>query len=429
MNEQRNYFWSGRPWIWMMMAAWLLRVWLITHWSVYGNVEADHFAFGIENGSIANSLYYGAGFSSPFRYATGPTAWITPGYPCLIVLAFKIFGPYSLGAWNFILFLNSAFAAATCIPIFKMGNALGSYRSGLWAGWIWAAGLPYFAYSIWWVWDVAITAFLVIYLLWLAIELAREPSLTRWSWFAVLWGLGLLTNPAILAVGPVLLLWPLWKASKAGLPWRRPLAVFVLIVTIFIGPWLVRNYMVFGQPVFLRGNFWFEFWLGNSPLKLGFEEAWKHPTVNREEMEEYARLGEIQYVKSKRDAALAWVKSDPAGFVELTGKRVWQYWMGGKPVYGKNTPPWKSPNLIYPALSVLAWMGVLQAWRRRPDIGIPAFGVMFFYPSVYYLTYANPRYRHPLEPLMILLATYFLCEVRGRSSEKEQLSTKAASES
>src|SRR3954466_3025546 len=111
MNEQRNYFWSGRPWIWMMMAAWLLRVWLIIHWSVYGNVEADHFAFGIENGSIANSLRAVAGFSSPFRYATGPTAWITPGYPCLIVLGCRIFGAYSLGAWTSPLILNRRSAA------------------------------------------------------------------------------------------------------------------------------------------------------------------------------------------------------------------------------------------------------------------------------------------------------------------------------
>ncbi|MFL6300880.1 MAG: ArnT family glycosyltransferase [Terriglobales bacterium] len=423
MEEQRSYFWSGRPWIWMMVLAWLLRAWFIVHWSVYGNVEANHFAFGIETGSIGNSIYSGEGFSSPFEYATGPTAWVAPGYPYLIALAFKIFGPYSLGAWNFMLFLNSAFAAATCIPLYRLGNALGSYRSGLWAGWIWAAGLPFFPYAIWWVWEVAISAFLITYLLWFAIVLAREPSLKRWSWFAVVWGLGSLTNPAILSVAPVLIGWPLLRNMKAGSDWKRPLVIFCLIVAIFVGPWMVRNYEVFGQPVFLRGNFWFEFWLGNSPMKLGFEEAWKHPTLNPEEMREYVRLGEVQYVKSKREAALAWVKSDLAGFAELTAKRVWQYWMGGKPVYGKNTPPWKSPNLVYPALSILAWCGVVLAWRRKREIGWPMLGVMLLYPTVYYLTYANPRYRHPLEPMLILLATYFVCEARAGNKSKSDISS------
>ena len=55
--------------------------------------------FLFESGNIAHSLATGAGFGSPFRVDTGPTAWMTPLYPLLLSAVMRIFGPYTFASW------------------------------------------------------------------------------------------------------------------------------------------------------------------------------------------------------------------------------------------------------------------------------------------------------------------------------------------
>src|SRR5450631_2740693 len=50
---------------------------------------------GIEMGLLADSLVHGLGYSSPFGYPTGPTAFIAPGYPTLVAAVFLLFGSYT----------------------------------------------------------------------------------------------------------------------------------------------------------------------------------------------------------------------------------------------------------------------------------------------------------------------------------------------
>lgn len=49
-------------------------------------------SWGFENIAIALSLHAGHGFSSPFFEPSGPTAWIPPGYPSLLLIVINIFG-------------------------------------------------------------------------------------------------------------------------------------------------------------------------------------------------------------------------------------------------------------------------------------------------------------------------------------------------
>src|SRR5260221_4123756 len=73
----------------------------------------DHWQFGYESGRIARSIVLGKGFSSPLFGDTGPTAWMTPAYPCLVALVFKAFGIYTETSALFLLSLNAIFSALT----------------------------------------------------------------------------------------------------------------------------------------------------------------------------------------------------------------------------------------------------------------------------------------------------------------------------
>jgi hypothetical protein len=87
-------------------------------------------------------------------------------------------------------------------------------------------------------------------------------------------------------------------------------------------------------------------------------------------------------------------------------------------------------NSLFLASSVLAFWGLGRALRLRkpnshkPSSGTPSFWkpgawllfwLFLLYPAVYYFVYCIPRYRHPIEPEIAILAVFLLTEA-GRKT-------------
>ena len=94
------------------------------------DVALAHVPFENETGSIAQAIATGQGFSNPFARKTGPTAWLTPIYPWLVVMAFKIFGVFTIRAFYFLVFLNIVFSSAVCMPLFAIGRRIAGVGGG-----------------------------------------------------------------------------------------------------------------------------------------------------------------------------------------------------------------------------------------------------------------------------------------------------------
>src|SRR5579884_3826917 len=89
----------------------------------------DHWPFGYETGRIARAVALGRGFADPLFGHTGPTAWMTPGYPYLLAGIFKLFGVYSTRSALVILALQAVFAALTCIPLYLLAQVQAVHRA------------------------------------------------------------------------------------------------------------------------------------------------------------------------------------------------------------------------------------------------------------------------------------------------------------
>jgi hypothetical protein len=260
-----------------------------------------------------------------------------------------------------------------------------------------------------WVWDTSLTTFLFSWVLVVALRMRiPEPSgmtAGRWALLGLLWGLTGLSNPGLLIFLPVCWLWVL-----AGAPdWKRQAGGVLLAVVLFaacLGPWTWRNWAVFHHFVPTRGNFGAELYLGNGPGSTGLLMEYDHPIQAPDQLRLYTRMGEIAYSQMRGAQAWAAMRADPGHFAGNTLKRVFFFWAGVP--HPASATPWveygRSLNFVFSSVCGLLGLA-LALWRKAPAAGLLAWAFCLL-PLVYYGVAAHARFRHPLEPLMVVLGVY-----------------------
>ena len=377
----------------------------------------DHFGFGWEMGRIARSIAQGEGFSNPYGDHTGRSAWEPPLYPYFMAGVFKIFGVYSFASAWVLLTFNSLLSALTVIPIYLIAKRQFDDRIALWSARTWAL-LPWFWYwSVHWLWDTTFSPLILSLIFLVALELREWRGIRGWILFGGLWGIGALANPAMLAFLPFCGLWVWRQRFKHGLPSFAGVALSSLIFFAVLAPWLIRNHEAFGRFVFVRDDFWFEVRLGNFKSADGMLMAYLQPSQNKLEFEKFQRLGELAYAADCRRLALDWVRQNPGRFVVVSLKRFFYYW-NGVPRETSSVAPVDFRTSLFLATSVISLWGLGRALRhKRPAAWLFA-GLVLTYPTVYYFVFPHARYRHPIEPELLIMAVFLICEARqNRKSE------------
>jgi hypothetical protein len=406
-------------WI-IVVVALLARLALMTIGHTYRFSPRDgYFGFGWETGRIARAIALGHGFSDPFHGSTGPTAWIAPIYPYFLAGVFKIFGVYSNASAWVALAVNSIFSALTCATVYYIGREVFGPRSRvpLWAAWTWALLPSQMFWAIRFAWETSLSAYLLSVVVLLMLRHERDADLRDWLWFGALWGIIALSSPALLSLLPFFAIWWIMQQPSRGVSLRHASMAALLFVAINL-PWMVRNYETFGKPVFIRGNFGAELRMGNGPGADGYWMFWQHPTQDPVEFHKYQGMGEAAYVAQRQQEAVDWIRQNPSIFARITLKRVLLFWAGiprSEVVAGSDIRDLSEAAFF--CSSALSFVGLWLMFRRRLR-GRFIFAVsLMVYPMIYYLTFPHERYRHPIEPLMVLLALYPLAEALGNRSK------------
>lgn len=398
----------------IVLVAFLLRIAVLTFGGTYHfSPRDDHFGFGWETGRIARSIALGKGFSSPMQGDTGPTAWIAPLYPYFLAGLFKIFGVYSNAAAWVALAVNSVFSALTCVSLYLLGKELFNTTVAQWSAWIWALS-PYVIYwPVRFAWETSFATFLLSAVALIAFRLQRDNRLSSWLWFGFLWALIALSNPSLLGFLPFCGVWILFRQRRVG---NMKLHYAVLSAALFvacIAPWLIRNAVVFGRFEFIRDNAGSELRLGNGPGADGQWIYWLHPSQNPDELKKYRRLGEVGYVAQRKHEALEWIAHNPSRFAAISLKRAFFFWFG-TPRAMDSVLQEAGRNLYFSLSSILALLGLGVALRRRVPGSMLFFWMFLSISMIYYVTFTHPRYRHPIDPEMLLLSVYLFTAVEWR---------------
>jgi 4-amino-4-deoxy-L-arabinose transferase-like glycosyltransferase len=344
-----------------------------------------------ESSHIASALAAGSGFSSPYaNVPVAATAQQPPLYPLILAGIFRLFGTCTISsAWAAVA-INILAGALTAVLLYHVGNLYFNETVGLVAAWVWALPWMYRALAF-------STSLSSPYLaaLGLTVLLLLLPHVLKadrgWFWLGIYAGLLVLLQATFLAVLALYGVWLAW--SKARSP-RMLLAIAGLFVILV--PWTIRNYVQLGRLVPIRDNFGLELWLGNRPGMQGTVDY--HGDFPDHDPSTYARLGELRFMDAKFQEAKDFIASDPISFLQRCLRRSVEFW------YVPYSPPWI-------LISVVGWAGAVLAWKRK-GIAVLLTIPLLAFPPVYYVTHTFSTYRHPIDPVIILLAAYAIVEFK-----------------
>ena len=367
-----------------------------------------HLPFQFEPGNIATSLAEGNGFSSPFGGQTGPTAWMPPVYPLILAGIFRIFGVRTFGAFVAAAGLNIVLSTLTVVPIYFVGRRVAGIRVAALAGWLWAVFPNAIKLPVESLWDASLAAFLAAAILWATLALAGSETPAQWYAYGLLWGLALMTTPALGSLLPFLLAWLAWRSHRVTGPLLTLAAAILCCV-----PWTVRNFSVFHSFIPLRSVVGLTLWLGNHDQSGAVWVGRLHPIDNAAERARYTELGEIEYMREKKDAALDFIGHHPGSEIRAIWSHFVPIWTGGsmRPIGDfVHSGSWTLRGiLLFNILAGIgAFAGVAVLFRSHSVYAWPLAVFPIVFPLVYYVTLGSARYRHPMDPVLLLLTSIAL---------------------
>jgi hypothetical protein len=381
---------------------------------------------GFESFALAESLAQHHGFSDPFQtLPTGPSAHLPPLYPAYLALVMMAFGSGAAGAsviiWTAALLLALQFMM---FPLLARHLDLGFWTGVLAAlAWI-AAGIPPS-----YLWESNLAAVLVIAIAWeMKSSFSGKLSTRQILISDVAWGVLLLLQPvAILVFAFWLLLLHFYSQTSR----RQKIALGLLPVAI-VAPWIVRNFVVFHRPVFIRDNLGLELAVSNNNCAAPLFEAndrsgcfaATHPNENYQEALRVQQLGEVEYNQVKLQEAVKWIVDNPGAFLVLTAQRFAAFWFPPRSENKSNGIIWR-PFMVQ-LFTLLTLPALFSMWRNsRSSVYVVLLWLIFF-PPIYYLVQFMDRYRYPIFWVTFLSGSYFIAElvrglggVRARDAEGE----------
>jgi hypothetical protein len=191
------------------------------------------------------------------------------------------------------------------------------------------------------------------------------------------------------------------------LPFVRPRVVLIglFVYLLCLAPWWIRNYMVLHAFVPFSTTASMNLYVGNNPHTLTAHGDWSVDADPAEVTRIAALPGEIAQSQAYTADAISFIGANPGRFIELCVLRLSAFWafVPNAEGYRSGILRWISALSTGPmlALALVGLVATRRAWRRL----LPIYGLITYFTALHTLTIASIRYRLPIEPYLILLAS------------------------
>lgn len=366
---------------------------------VIASGEELRYGDELQYSHLAVSVLHGHGFTND---SGGPSAFRPPGYPVALAAVYAIVSkPLAAKMFN-VLLLGALTCLLAAIAVRINPNS--------------ASFTPYFVLAC----PVLIYSTSVLYpqvigsVLFAAIALMLTRSEGDWAGTAVaglLLGLLSLAIPSFLMMLPLFLLYFLivhWPAFRTVT--MRSLVLTTMLFAV-LAPWIVRNYVAFGELVPVSSVSGLNLMIGNSALTTpngGVDvDIWSLcPEASP------AGLNEVERDDRLKRCAIDWIVHNPGAAAQLYVEKVINYFNYRNEVATQSeSAPWKewlSFATYYPLL--LAALLRLACIRRMPLGRVEMLIYILYFGNAFIsaVFFTRVRFRIPYDALMIPIVTSFV---------------------
>ena len=420
---------------------WLIFLLVMTGLRLSDVVRNWQSARGAEYFWIAQGIAAGHGFSidadhrwffmnPELSYPTDeyyPTAIEEPIYPHLMAFALRTFGDRGQLA---ILVFQVIALFCTCIIVYYLSRKVFNAQVGILASSILiiypavnslqkALGVHMFAGLI-----LSLSALAIIWCL-------EKISVLRGIILGLLLGLFSLTYSVPMLLIPFSALLVLVSARSLRLLMGNTKTALAIVLTacLVISPWTYRNYQVFGHFVPVRTGMGLNFHHGNPILAGTFTPGnyacaetlgslWQaknareavllskqgskytqpifqrsYDCLEQEVPEGYENFNEVERDKVYMQKSLEFIFAEPQTFMALAYNKLLGLYAGWRPSQTR--------------IAILAFMGALLALKNRQARVLVMMVLIFSVPYTLAVSWWY-RYRYPIEPILLILASYVL---------------------
>ena len=366
-----------------------------------------------------------------------PTVDRAPLWPALIALIYGVLGAHD----HYVRLFLCAVGSGTCALVYLFAKDLFNRRIGITAG-ILAAIYPFLFVYDGWLYSESIYIFLLLAFCYTLYHFQRTAR-QRWAvGSAVLLGLLSLTRPNGLFILALVILWAIIIGWKKVLSWRvvaQGTITIALLSLAFVAPWTVRNYTVthtlvpiatgdgkvllgayndrIADPSFQRG-----YYLG----------TWLIPNESRPDVVAQFPKNCLASCEVQRDGtykyyAGQWVQRH-------LGTMPYLFWLHFRNLWqitpqeadlALNRFPGRTAShvvlfmmeVITPIVFALAVLGLVVTFRRRWRELLFIYCMILLTIGQSLVLYGIPRFRAPIEPMLIILAagaTWWVMERLGK---------------
>jgi hypothetical protein len=222
---------------------------------------------------------------------------------------------------------------------------------------------------------------------------------------ALFWALAALTRPNLILAAPLA---PLARLLFFRSGFRRDFGRLLLqgaVLTLVVGPWLIRNAVVIGKPTFCTIVGGFTFWGAHNEKVYG-DPALRGCWVRCSDLVDAEH--QLPPDDIEKDAA-AWVYG--MDFVhshlkEMPGLVGWKlYRLIGPPAEVANGAVYKAFLIGWLATAPFALLGFVVSWYRSPTAAVALVVPVLVTIATVVVFYGSERFRDGIAPVIVVYAT------------------------
>lgn len=354
------------------------------------------------------------------------TVYRPPLWPFLMAGVSLLFGPGDYVARISL----SVIGSGTCVLIYLFARDLFGWRIGVLAG-IAASVYPELYIYDGWLYTESLYIFLLFAVCYGLYRLQRSPTKNWRLWITcgILLGLLSLTRPNGIIVIGLFIVWAIIMAWQKLFSWRvttRGVLTTTLMALALIAPWTVRNYLVShtfipvatGDGTVLLGAY-NDDTLNHTTYQGGPKGTWINPLESRPDISHAFPIStctpqcEVTREETYKDGAVQWIQNHTSIMPHLLKLHFLNMWQPD--TYEADLPTVRFPQAQFTQLVIsmmktfpiylfiLAAFGFAVTWWRWSELLFIYFMIVLTIAlNIFY--YGIPRFRAPIEPMLILLA-------------------------